>query len=194
MKRLISQYLFLILGGAIILLGMVFAGINFSNHIPVNDRVMLSAPGTKEVFLSSGKNNLFYEFDSKQFNLGVLQLKKEEKFNNITNLVTVKINKVSDNKEIVLAKDSSMNFTFNDIRGESLYSFEVVEEGDYRVEISPTIELPKAITFSIVGDLANSLLGVFKQAGIVVSMSIPFLLIGWYMYAREARRKKLLTR
>ncbi|NEN82354.1 hypothetical protein [Paenibacillus elgii] len=194
MKRLISQYLFLILGGAIILLGMVFAGINFLNHNPVNDRVMLRAPGTKEVFLSSGKNNLFYEFDSKQLNLGVLQLKKEEKLNNVSSLVAVKIVKVSDNKEIVLAKDSSMNFTFNDTRGESLYSFEVVEGGDYRVEINPTIELPKAITFSIVGDLANSLLGVFKHAGIVVSMSIPFLLIGWYMYAREARRKKLLTR
>ncbi|KEQ22778.1 hypothetical protein [Paenibacillus tyrfis] len=194
MKRLISQYLFLILGGAIIILGMVFAGINFLNHNPMNDRVVLSAPGTKEVFLSSGKYNLFYEFDSKQLNLGVLQLKKEEKFNNITNLVTVKLSKVSDNKEIMLAKDSSMNFTFNDIRGESLYSFEIVEEGDYGVEISPTIELPKMATFSIVGDLANSLLGVFKQAGIVVSMSIPFLLIGWYMYAREARRKKYLAR
>ncbi|MCP1307327.1 hypothetical protein [Paenibacillus tyrfis] len=194
MKRLLSQYLFLILGGAIILLGMVFAGINFLNHNPVNDRVMISAPGTMEVFLKAGQHHLFYEFDSKQLNLGVLQLKKEEKFNNVSSLVAVKIVNVSDNKEIVLAKDSSMNFTFNDTRGESLYSFEIVEEGDYRVAISPTIELPKAITFSIVGDLTNSLLGVFKHAGIVVSMSIPFLLIGWYMYAGEARRKKLLTR
>ncbi|KPV61296.1 hypothetical protein QJ48_00505 [Paenibacillus sp. A3] len=193
MKRLLSQFLFLILGGAIIVLGMVFAGINFLNHNPVNDRVMISAPGTKEVFLKAGKHHLFYEFDSKQLNLGVLQLKKEEKFNNVSNLLAVKIVKMSDHREIVLAKDSSMNFTFNDTRGESLYSFEVVEEGDYRVEISPTIELPKAITFSIVGDLANSLYGIFKQAGIVVSMAIPFLLIGWYMYAREVKRKKYLT-
>lgn len=194
MKRLISQYLFLIFGGAIILLGMVFAGINFLNHNPVNDRVMISVPGAKEVFLKAGKHHVFYEFDSKQLNLGVLQLKKEEKFNNVSSLVAVKIVRVSDNSEVVPAKDSSMNFTFNDTRGESLYSFEVVEEGDYRVEINPTIELPKAITFSLVGDLANNLLGVFKHAGIVVSISIPFLLIGWYMYAREARRNKLLTR
>ncbi|MCM3268849.1 hypothetical protein, partial [Paenibacillus elgii] len=65
MKRLISQYLFLILGGAIILLGMVFAGINFLNHNPVNDRVMISVPGAKQVFLNySGITSILCLFSS----------------------------------------------------------------------------------------------------------------------------------
>ncbi|MEC0208767.1 hypothetical protein ABEX47_08615 [Paenibacillus ehimensis] len=188
MKRLISQYLFLILGGAIIVVGMVVAIVNFWSHNPLSNRVMISAPATKDMFLTSGKHHLFYEFDSKQLDLGALQLKKEEKFNNISSLVSVKIVKVSDNTEILLVKDSSMNFTLNDTRGESLYSFEIVEEGNYRIEVSPTVELPKSVTFSIVNDFSNSLLGIFKHAGIGVLISIPFLLIGWYLYAREARK------
>ncbi len=191
MKRLLSQYLFLVIGGAIIVSGMAFAALNFLNHNPLDSRVILNAPGTKELFLTPGKHNVFYEFHSKQLNLGVLQLKKEEKLNNITSLVTVKIIRMSDHREMELANDSSMNFTFSDTRGESLYSFEIVEEGNYKVEISPAIEWPKAITFSIMNDFTKGLLSLFKHAGIVVLISLPFLLIGWYMYARETRRKKI---
>ncbi|MFC5700388.1 hypothetical protein ACFPVX_03750 [Cohnella faecalis] len=191
MKPYIRQYFFLILGGLIIVSGIGYTVIDFLNNNSLGSRVKIIAPDTKEVLLAPGRYDLFYEYSSKVYDAGIIKLKRENKFNDPYELISVKISDVRDGKVLKIVKESSTSFTLDDIKGESLYSFEVLEEGKYSVEIKTIDEVKEQITISLVNDFTKELFNGFKRVGIILVFSIPFLLIGWFMYSREERRRRI---
>lgn len=191
MKSVIRQYIFLIISGAIIVAGIVSIAITvvaFFNDGPFKNRIILKE--YQELNLEKGKYSMFYEYNSEKVDLGILEVTKETRYSNISENIEFHIFNVIDGKEIIVHKDPSMTFTFEDTKGESLYSFEITDVGEYTIEMRQHNKEFLA-TISMMKSFTNIISSLFKRMGVFILISVPFMLIGWFMYSKENKRRRI---
>ncbi|MCM3633545.1 hypothetical protein [Paenibacillus camelliae] len=192
MKRRLKKYIFFLIAGLIFILGFVLQGIDLFLNPPLSDKKSLTSNEINSFYFQEGEYNLFYEYDTNKRDFGIVNFTRTIEIN--PDSLNIKIFAVEDQLEIVAKEDESMTFTDHTIQGKSLYSFNIEKSGMYNVELDDKNNVWNTeVQYSILANFKGIILSGFKRIGIHVLVSIPFLLIGLYMYLRDRRNKTLIT-
>ncbi|SFA94399.1 hypothetical protein SAMN05216312_102419 [Cohnella sp. OV330] len=186
MSDFLRQFALLILAGCILSAGFVVCIVSFFSSL--NDRDYLALNAKTTIPLQPGKYEIFYEYTEKTREMGPLTFTKNNEIVGISDLVTVM---VDDGKaSLDLTEDRTSTYTDFSKKGESMYRFTVKEEGTYGITVISNAEgLQKYARFTVMGDMKQRIIALFKSVGLSFAAAAPFLIAGLTVYARIEKRK-----
>ena len=191
MKPFLRKYLGFIIAGLMLAAGIICTLVVYLNDPIGNDRVVLEVPGDKEIQLEAGRYAIFYEYTEHKSQYGPIQMTSYRKDTSWLGLVEIRIVDPSNKEEISKAEDSSMTYTIDDMKGESLYSFTVPQKNRYRIQtLLKDTEMDKSMRLTLMPDFSKQLFGLFRTLGIFVLISIAIALLGLFQFLREVKRIK----
>lgn len=186
MSDFLRQFALLILAGCILFAGFVFCIVSFVSSL--NDRDYLALNAKTTLSLKPGKYEIFYEYTEKTREMGPLTFTQNNEIVGLPDLITVM---ADDGKaSLGLTEDRSSTYTHFNKKGESMYRFTVKEKGNYGITVISNAEgLQKYARFTVMGDMKQRFIALFKSAGLSFAAAAPFLIAGLIVYARIEKRK-----
>jgi hypothetical protein len=192
MRRFLRQFLALILAGLIIASGLLYVSVELTSNNPIKERIYFKVPDKQNLNLEAGVYTVFYEYIIHKGEIGPIEFSKYEKINGVSSLLDFRIINTAANTEVTKAEDSSLSYSINDVKGESLYRFQINTTNQYAITTQfRNTESITLIKLTIIRNLNEFIISLFKVMGIIVLISLPFLLLGWYCYTKEEKRKKV---
>lgn len=191
MKNYIRQYSGLVIAGIIIASGFIYTYFDFIHNNSIKDRLFINIPSDKELLLEAGKYTIFYEYNERNQKFGPIQIIKNNRITRLSELIDLTVVNLSNDEEVSNKEDPSMTYTIKEVKGESLYSFDVIQEGSYKISTKlQSNGMEDSITLTLISDFTGSIFLIFKTIGTFILISIPFLVIGFIYYHKEGKRKR----
>jgi len=178
LKQFVRHFLFFILAGFVLAAGILLTAISFILNNPVSSREYLPLQKEITVNLKPGTYAIFYEFNQSEKKYGPVQIIENNKISNIRDWISVSVQ--DNNEPIQVQEDFSMNYTINQIRGESIYSFKVEKERPYAIVVNtPNSNDFEAVRITVMADFTKETFSLFNNIAISIISSIPFVIIGF---------------
>ncbi|MFD2612709.1 hypothetical protein [Paenibacillus gansuensis] len=187
LKLHVKKYGLLIIAGLIIVGGFAKGTIILQD---ITERDYLAMNSEERRTLKEGTYSLFYEYNESNRRFGPVTITENNKISDVKSALEFKIVAPADLPQPVIADDTSLSYTVDESKGESLYSFHIHEEGSYilHTKINETLQ-ENGLSLTLLYNYKGLFLTLIKVIGISILISLPFVLGGLWIYHRDEKRR-----